>query len=233
MPIGLSGRDILGCAETGSGKTASFSIPMIQHALNQEALRRGDGPLGLVLAPTRELAQQIEKEVRSLSTLLGGRLRTAIVVGGNQMSDQRIDLRNGVEVVVATPGRLVDHLQQGNTNLARVSFVVLDEADRMLDMGFEPQIREILGQLPAKHQTLLFSATMPEEVSEGRRDLTGAGRMARESESGPPTTCRSRCSPTGISRTPSGSRSARSAPRPPTWPSLWRRSRRLARWTRC
>jgi len=112
IPLGLCGRDILGCAETGSGKTASFSVPMIQHCLVQEALRRGDGPLGLVLAPTRELAQQIEKEVKALSTLLGGRMRTAIVVGGNQMSDQRNDLRNGVEVVVATPGRLVDHLQQ-------------------------------------------------------------------------------------------------------------------------
>lgn len=114
--------------------------------------------------PSSKLFSQIEKEIRSLSNFLGGRLRTTIVVGGSQMSDQRIDLRNGVEIVVATPGRLVDHLQQGNTNMARVSFVVLDEADRMLDMGFEPQIREVLGGLPVRHQTLLFSATMPEEV---------------------------------------------------------------------
>ncbi|XP_027334905.1 ATP-dependent RNA helicase DBP2-like isoform X2 [Abrus precatorius] len=138
MPIALSGRDLLGCAETGSGKTAAFTIPMIQHCLAQPPIRRNDGPLALVLAPTRELAQQIEKE--------------------------RSELRAGVEIAVATPGRFIDHLQQGNTSLSRISFVVLDEADRMLDMGFEPQIREVMRNLPEKHQTLLFSATMPVEI---------------------------------------------------------------------
>lgn len=163
MPVALSGRDLLGCAETGSGKTAAFSIPMIQHCLAQPPIRHGDGPLGLVLAPTRELAQQIEKEVKAFSRSLES-FRTAIVVGGTNIAEQRSELRAGVEIVVATPGRFIDHLQQGNSSLSRISFVVLDEADRMLDMGFEPQIREVMRNLPKRHQTLLFSATMPEEI---------------------------------------------------------------------
>ncbi|GIL78706.1 hypothetical protein Vretimale_397 [Volvox reticuliferus] len=166
LPIALSGRDILGCAETGSGKTASFSIPMIQHCLNQPPLRPGDGPMALVLAPTRELAQQIEREVRAFSRSSSRSVRTSIVVGGVPMHEQRHDLRNGVEIVVATPGRFIDHLQQFNTNLSRVSYIVLDEADRMLDMGFEPQIKEVMNNLPPRHQTLLFSATMPKEIEE-------------------------------------------------------------------
>ena len=162
IPTALSGRDILGCAETGSGKTASFSIPMISHCRNQAPLGRGDGPFAVVLAPTRELAQQINDECKVFSQT--SKIRTCIIVGGAPIQEQRRSLRQGVEVVVATPGRFLDHLQQQNTNLHRVSFVVLDEADRMLDMGFEPQIREILMNLPPKHQTLLFSATMPEEI---------------------------------------------------------------------
>ncbi|CAL5388328.1 unnamed protein product [Camellia sinensis] len=200
MPVALSGRDLMGCAETGSGKTAAFTIPMIQHCLVQPPIHRGDGPLALVLAPTRELAQQIEKEVKAFSRSLES-FRTAIVVGGTNIAEQvshplllkggkRVgrssprrhlaallsaqfsgeaplggsELRAGVNIVVATPGRFIDHLQQGNTSLSRVSFVVLDEADRMLDMGFEPQIREVMWNLPEKHQTLLFSATMPTEI---------------------------------------------------------------------
>lgn len=163
IPVALSGRDILGCAETGSGKTASFAIPMVQQCLNEAPLRRGDGPIGLVLAPTRELAQQIEREVAAFSRSSKA-VQTAIVVGGVSISEQRGDLRAGVEIVVATPGRFIDHLQQRNTALNRVSFVVLDEADRMLDMGFEPQIRDVMMSLPDDHQTLLFSATMPVEI---------------------------------------------------------------------
>ncbi|CAA2966219.1 ATP-dependent RNA helicase DBP2-like isoform X1 [Olea europaea var. sylvestris] len=165
MPVALSGWDLLGCAETGSGKTAAFTIPMIQHCLAQPPVRRGDGPLALVLAPTRELAQQIEKEVKAFSRSLDS-FRTAIVVGGTNISEQRSELRAGVNIVVATPGRFIDHLQQGNSSLSRISFVVLDEADRMLDMGFELQIREVMRNLPEKHQTLLFSATMPVEIEE-------------------------------------------------------------------
>ena len=163
IPIALKGRDVLGCAETGSGKTASFGIPMIQHCLHQQPLRRGDGPMGLVLAPTRELAQQIDREIKDFSRTSRD-VRTAIVVGGTNISEQRGELRSGVEIVIATPGRFIDHLQQNNTSLNRVSYVVLDEADRMLDMGFEPQIRDIMLNLPTPHQTLLFSATMPEEI---------------------------------------------------------------------
>ncbi|XP_042502472.1 DEAD-box ATP-dependent RNA helicase 20-like [Macadamia integrifolia] len=163
MPVALSGRDLLGCAETGSGKTAAFTIPMIQHCLAQPPIRHGDGPLALVLAPTRELAQQIAKEVKAFSRSLES-FRTAIVVGGTNIAEQRSELRAGVNIVVATPGRFIDHLQQGNTSLFRISFVVLDEADRMLDMGFEPQIREVMRSLPKAHQTLLFSATMPVEI---------------------------------------------------------------------
>lgn len=165
MPVALSGRDLLGCAETGSGKTAAFTIPMIQHCLAQPPIQRGDGPLALVLAPTRELAQQIEKEVKAFSRSLDS-FRTAIVVGGTNISEQRSELRAGVHIVVATPGRFIDHLQQGNTSLSRITYIVLDEADRMLDMGFEPQIREVMQNLPKKHQTLLFSATMPVEIEE-------------------------------------------------------------------
>ncbi|KAJ9531203.1 P-loop containing nucleoside triphosphate hydrolase protein [Haematococcus lacustris] len=164
IPIALSGSDILGCAETGSGKTASFAIPMIHHCLQQKPLRPGDGPIALVLAPTRELAQQIEKEIKAFARTSGRAARSCIVVGGVHMAEQRHELKSGVEVVVATPGRFIDHLQQGNTNLDRISFVVLDEADRMLDMGFEPQIKEVMGRLPLRHQTLLFSATMPREI---------------------------------------------------------------------
>ncbi|KAE9463650.1 hypothetical protein C3L33_04440, partial [Rhododendron williamsianum] len=163
MPVALAGMDLLGCAETGSGKTAAFAIPMIQHCLAQPPVRRGDGPLALVLAPTRELAQQIEKEVKAFSRSLES-FKTAIVVGGTNIAEQRSELRAGVNIVVATPGRFIDHLQQGNTSLSRISYVVLDEADRMLDMGFEPQIKEVMRNLPEKHQTLLFSATMPVEI---------------------------------------------------------------------
>ena len=187
MPVALSNRDILGCAQTGSGKTAAYSIPMIQHCIHlREAAKRSGarlerGPAGLVLAPTRELAQQIEQECRAFTRSSTGLVRSCIVVGGANMGEQRGELRSGVDIVVATPGRFVDHLQQGNTNLWRVSFVVLDEADRMLDMGFEPQIRDVMGalkerpvpqdnkvavQLGKSYQTLLFSATMPPEIEE-------------------------------------------------------------------
>ncbi|KAH1196883.1 ATP-dependent RNA helicase DBP2 [Glycine max] len=187
MPIALSGRDLLGCAETGSGKTAAFTIPMIQHCLAQPPIRRNDGPLALVLAPTRELAQQIEKEVKAFSRSLES-LKTAIVVGGTNIEKQRFELRAGVEIAVATPGRFIDHLQQGNTSLSRISFVVLDEADRMLDMGFEPQIREVMRNLPEKHQTLLFSATMPVEIEELSKEYLANPVQVKVGKVSSPTT---------------------------------------------
>ncbi|CAJ1960615.1 unnamed protein product [Sphenostylis stenocarpa] len=187
MPIALSGRDLLGCAETGSGKTAAFTIPMIQHCLAQASIRRNDGPLALVLAPTRELAQQIEKEVKAFSRSLES-LKTAIVVGGTNIEKQRSELRVGVEIAVATPGRFIDHLQQGNTSLSRISFVVLDEADRMLDMGFEPQIREVMRNLPEKHQTLLFSATMPVEIEALAKEYLASPVQVKVGKVSSPTT---------------------------------------------
>lgn len=186
MPIALSGRDLLGCAETGSGKTAAFTIPMIQHCLAQSPIRRS-GPLALVLAPTRELAQQIEKEVKAFSRSLES-LKTAIVVGGTNIEKQRSELRAGVEIAVATPGRFIDHLQQGNTSLSRISFVVLDEADRMLDMGFEPQIREVMRNLPEKHQTLLFSATMPVEIEALAKEYLASPVQVKVGKVSSPTT---------------------------------------------
>ena len=169
IPVSLAGNDILGCAETGSGKTASFSIPMIQHVVlaREEGGgvgARGGGPSGLVLAPTRELAQQIQEEIRVFAKT--SRLRSLIVVGGTPMSDQRASLRAGIDILVATPGRLIDHLSQENCSLRRTSYLVLDEADRMLDMGFEPQIKEIMSALPKTRQTMLFSATMPPEIED-------------------------------------------------------------------
>ncbi|EPS64666.1 hypothetical protein M569_10114, partial [Genlisea aurea] len=187
MPVALSGRDLLGCAETGSGKTAAFSIPMIQHCLAQPPIQRGDGALALVLAPTRELAQQIEKEVKAFSRSLDV-FKTAIVVGGTNMSEQKSDLRAGVHVVVATPGRFIDHLQQRNTSLSRISFVVLDEADRMLDMGFEPQIREVMQNLPERHQTLLFSATMPVEIEHLAQEYLNSPVCVKVGKFSSPTT---------------------------------------------
>ena len=165
IPVALEGHDILGCAETGSGKTCAFGLPLIQYVLDSPPRRMGDGPLAIVLAPTRELAQQIQVELRAFSNCCKG-LRVAIVVGGAPMGEQRGELRAGVDVVVATPGRFNDHLEQRNTTLNRAGFIVLDEADRMLDMGFEPQIRIIMRNVPADHQTLLFSATMPDEIEE-------------------------------------------------------------------
>ncbi|XP_026400621.1 uncharacterized protein LOC113296531 [Papaver somniferum] len=160
MPVALHGRDLLGYAELGSGKIAAFAIPMIQHCLAQRSVRRGNGrPIALVLAPTGEHARLIGKEVKAFSRSVES-FRTATAVGGTNMAEQVFELRAGVSIVVATAGSLIDHLQQGNTRLSRISFVVLDEADRMLDMGFEQQIRKVMRNLPVKHQTLLFSATM-------------------------------------------------------------------------
>ncbi|KAG5545762.1 hypothetical protein RHGRI_018050 [Rhododendron griersonianum] len=159
MPVALSGRDLLGFAETDSGKIAAFTIPMIQHCLAQPLVRRGDGPLALVLAPTRTLAQRIEKEVKAFSRSLES-FKTAIVVHGTNTAEQWSELRAGVNIVVATPRRFIEHLLGGNTSLSRISYVVLDEVDRMLDMGFQPLIEEVMRDLPVKHQTLLFSKTM-------------------------------------------------------------------------
>ncbi|KAK9909084.1 hypothetical protein WJX75_006925 [Coccomyxa subellipsoidea] len=161
-PMALLGRDLVGLAETGSGKTLAYLLPAIVHINAQPYLEPGDGPIVLVLAPTRELAVQIQQECAKFGS--SSRIKNTCVYGGAPKGPQMRDLRNGVEIVIATPGRLIDMLDSRVTNLKRVTYLVLDEADRMLDMGFEPQIRNIVSQIRPDRQTLLWSATWPKEV---------------------------------------------------------------------
>ncbi|KAI9826120.1 MAG: ATP-dependent RNA helicase dbp2 [Thelocarpon impressellum] len=161
-PMALSGRDVVGIAETGSGKTLTYCLPAIVHINAQPLLAPGDGPIVLVLAPTRELAVQIQQEITKFGK--SSRIRNTCVYGGVPKGGQIRDLSRGVEVAIATPGRLIDMLESGKTNLRRVTYLVLDEADRMLDMGFEPQIRKIIGQIRPDRQTCMWSATWPKDV---------------------------------------------------------------------
>ncbi|KAI8800153.1 ATP-dependent RNA helicase DDX42-like protein [Cladochytrium replicatum] len=170
VPVALSGRDIIGIAKTGSGKTAAFVWPMLIHIMEQEELQHGDGPIGLILAPTRELVQQIYAETKKFAKAYD--LRVSQVYGGASKAEQFKELRNsGVEIIVATPGRLIDMIKMKATNLRRVSFMVLDEADRMFDLGFEPQVRSICGNVRPDRQTLLFSATFQKRVERLARDV--------------------------------------------------------------
>ncbi|PLB48015.1 putative RNA helicase [Aspergillus steynii IBT 23096] len=168
-PMALSGRDVVGIAETGSGKTLSYCLPAIVHINAQPLLAPGDGPIVLVLAPTRELAVQIQAEITKFGK--SSRIRNTCVYGGVPKGPQIRDLSRGVEVCIATPGRLIDMLEAGRTNLRRVTYLVLDEADRMLDMGFEPQIRKIIGQIRPDRQTCMWSATWPKEVRQLASDF--------------------------------------------------------------
>merc|ERR1719199_886263 len=168
-PVAFSGHDMIGIAATGSGKTCAFVMPGIVHINAQPHLQRGDGPVALVLAPTRELAVQIKEEADKFGGSSG--IKNVCVYGGAPKGDQARALREGVEIVIATPGRLIDFLESGTTNLRRVTYLVLDEADRMLDMGFEPQIRKIVSQIRPDRQTLLWSATWPKAVERLARDL--------------------------------------------------------------
>ena len=161
-PMALSGRDVVGIAETGSGKTLTYCLPAIVHINAQPLLAPGDGPIVLVLAPTRELAVQIQQEITKFGK--SSRIRNTCVYGGVPKGGQIRDLARGVDVCIATQGRLIDMLESGKTNLRRVTYLVLDEADRMLDMGFEPQIRKIIGQIRPDRQTLMWSATWPKDV---------------------------------------------------------------------
>ena len=160
IPPALEGRDVLGCAQTGTGKTAAFVIPMIERLANQPK----GAPHGLVLAPTRELAFQIQATVEKLGR--SRRIFSTTIVGGDDMQAQVRGLRQRPNILVATPGRLLDHMWQGTIRLTDLQIVVLDEADRMLDMGFAPQLNQILDALPEKRQTLLFSATMPSNLGD-------------------------------------------------------------------
>uniref|UniRef100_A0A8D8IN04 RNA helicase n=2 Tax=Culex pipiens TaxID=7175 RepID=A0A8D8IN04_CULPI len=160
--IATSGRDMVGIAKTGSGKTLAYILPALIHISNQPRLMRGDGPIALVLAPTRELAQQIQQVCDDFGRRMS--VMNTCIFGGASKMGQANDLRRGVEIVIATPGRLIDFLESGTTNLRRTTYLVLDEADRMLDMGFEPQIRKIISQIRPDRQVLMWSATWPKEI---------------------------------------------------------------------
>ncbi|CAM9460368.1 unnamed protein product [Discosporangium mesarthrocarpum] len=161
-PMALSGRDMVGISATGSGKTLAFILPAMIHINAQPYLEPGDGPIVLVVAPTRELAVQIKEECDKFGR--SSHIKNTCLYGGVPKRGQILDLERGVEIAIATPGRLIDLLESHKTNLRRVTYLVLDEADRMLDMGFEPQIRKILSQIRPDRQTLMWSATWPKEV---------------------------------------------------------------------
>ncbi|WAS93532.1 DEAD/DEAH box helicase [Nannocystis punicea] len=162
IPPALLGRDLFGCAQTGTGKTAAFVLPIVHQMLQRPAAREA-GVRALILTPTRELAAQIGERIGVYARFTG--LRHAVIYGGVGMQNQVQALRAGLDLLVATPGRLVDLMAQGLVRLQRVEFFVLDEADRMLDEGFLPSIRRVVGVLPKQRQTLLFSATMPPEIA--------------------------------------------------------------------
>jgi len=165
IPVVLAGRDVMGAAQTGTGKTAAFSLPLLHRMLKHEnaSMSPARHPVrALVLAPTRELADQVANNIKAYAQ--HSNLRVAVVFGGIDMKPQTEELRKGVEVLIATPGRLLDHIEAKNCVLNQVEYVVLDEADRMLDIGFLPDLQRILSYLPAQRQTLLFSATFSPEI---------------------------------------------------------------------
>jgi ATP-dependent RNA helicase RhlE len=153
IPLGIDGQDVIGIAQTGTGKTMAFGIPMIQRLAQNKGR-------GLILVPTRELALQVHQSLHKIAPQKG----FAVLIGGASMNNQIQELHRHPRILIATPGRLIDHLEQRTLNLDDVRILVLDEADRMLDMGFAPQIQTILKKIPRDRQTLLFSATMPEEI---------------------------------------------------------------------
>jgi ATP-dependent RNA helicase RhlE len=182
IPLALAQQDLIACAETGTGKTAAFVVPTLQWLLTgvgnrflENTEENGSQPPAarsrvLVLAPTRELAVQIEDEIHGLAYHTS--VTSAAVYGGVEMGMQERALKAGVDIIVATPGRLMDHMRQQNADLSAIELLVLDEADRMMDMGFWPDVRRIIAALPAKRQTLLFSATMPNEVVRDALEIT-------------------------------------------------------------
>ncbi|HIE97655.1 MAG TPA: DEAD/DEAH box helicase [Planctomycetes bacterium] len=164
VPAALQGRDILGCAQTGTGKTAAFALPILNQLGKQNLKAQPNRPLVLVLAPTRELAIQIEESFATYGRHL--RLRQVLVYGGVKQGNQVRALKRGAHILVATPGRLIDLMNQGHITLDQLEVFVLDEADRMLDMGFLPDLRRIISHLPDERQSLFFSATMPPKITQ-------------------------------------------------------------------
>ena len=162
IPIVLQGTDLIGCAQTGTGKTAAFAIPILQHLFNNKDFNKKKKIRSLIVTPTRELAKQIEESFIAYGRHTG--LKCTVVFGGVPQNPQTLALRNGVDILVATPGRLLDLIDQGFISLKDVEIFVLDEADRMLDMGFIHDVKKIIATLPQKRQSLFFSATMPPEI---------------------------------------------------------------------
>ncbi len=163
IPLVLEGRDLMGGAQTGTGKTAGFTLPLLQRLIETDKPRKGRRPLrALVLTPTRELAAQVAESVRDYGRYLP--LRSTVVFGGVSINPQKMKLIKGVDVLVATPGRLLDHVSQRSVDLSQVDILVLDEADRMLDMGFIHDIKKVLALVPKNKQTLLFSATFSDDI---------------------------------------------------------------------
>ena len=166
IPLALAGRDLIGLAQTGTGKTAGFTLPIIHNLITTPLVDTAGNPVHrvrvLILTPTRELAAQVEESFRKYGKYT--ELRVVPVFGGVGLEPQSKALRRGVDVVVATPGRLLDHMERKNVSFEDLEVLVLDEADRMLDMGFAPQLNRIVAEIPPYRQTLLFSATMPPEV---------------------------------------------------------------------
>lgn len=167
IPFVLEGRDVLAGAQTGTGKTAAFTLPMLN--LLAESTNRGPQPRALVLAPTRELAAQVKANIDAYGANL--KIRTAAIFGGVNINPQKDLLRRGVDILVATPGRLLDHLNQRTVDLSKIEILVLDEADRMLDMGFIHDIRKVIAKLPQQRQTLFFSATYSKEIKRLAEDI--------------------------------------------------------------
>ncbi|MBN2306401.1 DEAD/DEAH box helicase [Candidatus Peregrinibacteria bacterium] len=155
IPDALKGEDIIGVAQTGTGKTMAFGLPIIQRLIHH-------GGKGLILLPTRELAMQVDEALKQIGSSFG--LRTAMIIGGAPINGQIKDLRRNPHVIIGTPGRMIDHIEKRTIDFHKVRVLVLDEADRMLDMGFAPQIRKILNVVPKERQTMLFSATMPNDI---------------------------------------------------------------------
>ncbi|KAL1740946.1 P-loop containing nucleoside triphosphate hydrolase protein [Schizophyllum fasciatum] len=172
VPAIMSGRDVIGVAKTGSGKTIAFLIPLFRHIKDQRPLEPMEGPIALVMTPTRELATQIHRECKPFLKVLN--LRAVCAYGGSPIKDQIADLKKGAEIIVCTPGRMIDLLTANSgrvTNLKRVTYVVLDEADRMFDMGFEPQVMKIINNIRPDRQTVLFSATFPKQMDSLARKI--------------------------------------------------------------
>jgi ATP-dependent RNA helicase RhlE len=169
IPLILEGRDVLAGAQTGTGKTAGFTLPLLQHLQAPRNSEKRRHPRALILTPTRELAAQVSESVRDYGRHLS--FRSMVIFGGVSINPQLSKLRKGVDIIVATPGRLLDHVRQGNVDLSGVEILVLDEADRMLDMGFIRDMRKIFAVLPEKRQTLLFSATFSKDIRRLAGDL--------------------------------------------------------------